>query len=452
MSDRTGRDLATVPAPDPRRRERRRISVVWALVANFGGLLVASMLAVFGFSFWSASENTIDLLRDRSEQNVTQLMLRVRDHLDQPRAQLAMMAEQIAEGHVSPENEAQFDAFLRGSVAAVPQLRSLAYFGGDLSARSIQRQDGKLVPVQGTVGDDSEIIHMIRAAWASRQPGWVPPIYRPIFGQTVIGRGQPVIRNGQVIGVLTAVISIEEVSAYVGRLGGELGGTGFILYGPDRVLAHGQAPNMKGRVNELEPLLTVTHFGDPVLASLFDDKRQRGRFFTTRSPIQNRTIGVNGEIYPVVYAELAGLSAKPLIVGAYVRSGEFSDIFNRLIFAMIAGFVAILGAIVMAVLIGRRLARPVRRFSEAATLITDLRVGDVQPLPRSRIREIDDQAKAFNSMTGALRWFEAYVPKPLARHLLKEGDTRAVESELRHLTVMFTDIAGFSTWSQDRDA
>jgi class 3 adenylate cyclase len=55
-------------------------------------------------------------------------------------------------------------------------------------------------------------------------------------------------------------------------------------------------------------------------------------------------------------------------------------------------------------------------------------------------------------MTGALRWFETYVPKPLARHLLKSGDTRAVESELRHLSVMFTDIVGFSTASQEQDA
>jgi class 3 adenylate cyclase len=104
------------------------------------------------------------------------------------------------------------------------------------------------------------------------------------------------------------------------------------------------------------------------------------------------------------------------------------------------------------VLIGRRLARPVKRISEAAALVGELRVAEVQPLPRSRIREIDEQARAFNSMTRALRWFEAYVPKALALHLLRSGDTRAVESRQRHLTVMFTDIVGFSTWSQEQSA
>jgi class 3 adenylate cyclase len=84
--------------------------------------------------------------------------------------------------------------------------------------------------------------------------------------------------------------------------------------------------------------------------------------------------------------------------------------------------------------------------------VGDLRIGEVKPLPGSRIRELDEQARAFNSMTRALRWFEAYVPKPLARHLLKSGDTRDVESEQRHLTVMFTDIAGFSTASQAKSA
>ncbi|MGH7003499.1 MAG: hypothetical protein ACREIP_06085, partial [Alphaproteobacteria bacterium] len=455
MSDRTGREITAepvsvaqvpaVPAAIAARRERRRISVVWALVANFGGLLVAAMLAVFGLAFWSASENTIDLLRDRSEQSVTQLQLRLRDHLEQPRLQLALMADQIAAERVAPERTAEFEAFLRGGISGVPQLRSLTYFGADLSARSVQRVKGEIVPVTGDVNNDQELISMIRAAWASREPNWVPPIYRSIFGQTVIGRGQPVIRNGQVIGILAAVISIDELSAYVGRMGGEIGGTAFILYGRDHVLAHGSAPATREKVSEQEPLLTLEHFGDPVLAGLWNDRLRRARFFATRPPIENRTIGVGGEIYPIVYAELAGLSDKPLIVGAYVRASEFADIFNRLIFSMIAGALAIVAAIVMAVMMGRRLARPVKRISEAATLVGDLRVAEVKPLPRSRIREIDEQARAFNSMTGALRWFEAYVPKPLARHLLKTGDTRPLESELRHLTVMFTDIVHFST-------
>ena len=441
--------VAEMPPAPP---ARRRISVVWALVANFGGLLVVAMLAVFGFSFWSASGNTIELLRDRAEHTVHQLQQRLREHLDAPAAQLKLMADVMAAGRVSPDNEAQFDAFLVGGISGMPQLRSLTFFGSELNARGVQRIGGEIRLARGSGRSDARMARMIRAAFAARQPDWISPIFVPYLGQTVIGRGQPVIRDGQVIGVLVATVNTDELSSYVERLGREAHATAFILYGRDRVLAHGAMRGGRIRPTAEEPLPTLAHFGEPVLAALWDERANAGRLFVARPPIENRTLYVGGENYPFFYAELAGYSDKPLLVGAYTRASDLGDIINRLILALVAGGVAIVGAIVMAVLIGRRLARPVKRISEAATLVGDLRVSEVQPLPRSRIREIDEQARAFNSMTGALRWFETYVPKPLARHLLKSGDTRALESEQRHLTVMFTDIAGFSTASQAEDA
>ncbi len=443
--------VAEKPAIPPP-AERRRISVVWALVANFGGLLVVAMLAVFGFSFWSASGNTIELLRDRADISIKQLQTRLREHFEAPAAQLQLMAGEIAARRIAPENAEQFDAFLLGGIAGTRNVRSLAYFGANLQARGVNRVGDELRLTSGNISNNVRITGMIRAAYASREPAWNPPIYVPFLGQTVVARGQPVIRDGQVIGVLVATISTDELSSYVERLGTEAQATAFILYGHDRVLAHGAMRAGRVRPTEEAPLPALATFGDPVLAALWDEKRNRGRIFLARPPVENRTIDIGGEIFPFFYIELAGYSDRPLLVGAYTRASDFVEIINRLIFAMVAGGIAIVGAIVMAVLIGRRLARPVRRISEAATLVGDLRVSEVRPLPRSRIREIDEQARAFNSMTGALRWFETYVPKPLARHLLKSGDTREVESEQRHLTVMFTDIAGFSTASQAADA
>jgi class 3 adenylate cyclase len=437
------------PAP---LRVRRRISVVWALVANFGGLLVVAMLAVFGFSFWSASGNTIELLRDRAEATIAQLQTRLKEHLDEPADELKLMAAEIASGRIAPERTEEFDAFMLGGLAGMPQLRVLSFLKPDLTARGAQRTFEGIKTGQADLTHFPNISALARQAWAREQIGWTQPIYNPIIGQTVIACAQPVIRDGQVIGVLIAVVSTEELSRYVERLGREANANIFILYGRDHVLAH--AMMRAGRVSPTveEPLPALARFGDPVLAALWDERHNRGRIFLARPPVENRTIDIGGEIYPFFYTELAGYSDRPLLVGAYTRASDFQDIFRRLILALVAGCIAIVGAIVMAVLIGRRLARPVKRISEAATLVGNLRVSEVQPLPRSRIREIDEQARAFNSMTGALRWFETYVPKPLARHLLKSGDTRALESELRHLTVMFTDIAGFSTASQEQDA
>src|SRR3546814_17165418 len=50
-------------------------------------------------------------------------------------------------------------------------------------------------------------------------------------------------------------------------------------------------------------------------------------------------------------------------------------------------------------------------------------------------------------MLGGLRWFETYVPRSLVMRLIHLGED-GVESEERQVTVMFTDIAGFTTASQ----
>ncbi|MBT5859621.1 MAG: adenylate/guanylate cyclase domain-containing protein [Alphaproteobacteria bacterium] len=55
-------------------------------------------------------------------------------------------------------------------------------------------------------------------------------------------------------------------------------------------------------------------------------------------------------------------------------------------------------------------------------------------------------------MTAGMRWFETYVPKTLVLRLMQRaGDDVTVSTE-RTLTVMFTDIRGFSTMAETMDA
>jgi len=55
-------------------------------------------------------------------------------------------------------------------------------------------------------------------------------------------------------------------------------------------------------------------------------------------------------------------------------------------------------------------------------------------------------------MLGGLRWFEAYVPKRLVRRLMSGGEAGPLPSVERDLTIMFTDIAGYTSMSEGRDA
>ncbi|MEJ2121783.1 MAG: adenylate/guanylate cyclase domain-containing protein [Alphaproteobacteria bacterium] len=116
------------------------------------------------------------------------------------------------------------------------------------------------------------------------------------------------------------------------------------------------------------------------------------------------------------------------------------------------GLAAMILSVLAAIWLGRRVARPVIRIAGAAEQIAAFKLDEVPALPPSRIRELDTQARAFNAMLGGLRWFEAYVPKRLVERLMSGGQAGALPSVERDLTIMFTDIAGYTGMSEGRDA
>jgi class 3 adenylate cyclase len=95
--------------------------------------------------------------------------------------------------------------------------------------------------------------------------------------------------------------------------------------------------------------------------------------------------------------------------------------------------------------------------SAVAAKLATLDVGGAQAQSDSRIREFADAASAFNAMTAGLRWFETYVPKTLVLRLMRQTALGASGADItasaeRTLTVMFTDIRGFSTMAERMQA
>jgi adenylate cyclase len=93
------------------------------------------------------------------------------------------------------------------------------------------------------------------------------------------------------------------------------------------------------------------------------------------------------------------------------------------------------------------MARSIRTITSAAESIERLEFE--QPLhKRSRLREIDDAGQSLDKARGALKWFGAYVPHRLVFRLMELGES-AVVSRRRTVTVMFTDIVGFTPQAED---
>src|SRR5690606_8932511 len=87
-------------------------------------------------------------------------------------------------------------------------------------------------------------------------------------------------------------------------------------------------------------------------------------------------------------------------------------------------------SLLLAVLLGRAIARPITRLAQSAAAVESLDFAYVPRPPASFFREIDVAGQSFQAMVEGLRLFETYLPKRLVARLLMLGPA-AIRNEAR---------------------
>lgn len=136
------------------------------------------------------------------------------------------------------------------------------------------------------------------------------------------------------------------------------------------------------------------------------------------------------------------------MVGAAVPIVELSTDSQLLIErAAIAGAVAVLLATLGGLLASLVLSRSMARIAAKTERIRDLDFTDRVPV-ESRITEIVRLSDSVERMREGLEVFGRYVSRNLVHQIMRSPDTAAVGGTRREITVMFTDIEGFSRISE----
>ncbi|MFQ5974312.1 MAG: adenylate/guanylate cyclase domain-containing protein, partial [Alphaproteobacteria bacterium] len=441
----------THPGSETSRRPLIRPIPISITLATSIGLLVAfAVFAELAIGFWTGRKNTLDLLNEKSTMMVSTIETGVRNHLDPALDQLAFIDRQVETGVLDTGDKARMADVLVGALAAAPQIVGISFWDAELQQTIAIAEPGEALQV---LNQDHRanptIVRLAAQAREAEGPFWGELIFDDFTFVNVI---QPLRRSGEFLGFLGTAVTMPELSSLMNDVGDLFQATAFILYGEDRVLAHANLMSPHPDLSEENPVVALDRVGDLVLAKLPSRRPVQGFERAAKGGVLVEELDIFDDTHVVFSREIRSYGDVPWIVGAHVPVDIVNTEFRRLMTAGLAGLAVLAIAILAALVLGQGIARPVKRLAAGASRIARLELADVPTQPTSHIRELNDQANAFNAMLSGLRWLETYVPRSLVKRLIEQGDTRELTSEERELTVMFTDIVGFTTLSETMPA
>jgi len=425
----------------------RRLSIATYLGIGLGSLVATGLALLLWVTLSTVFKNTTELLNDKSRIFLGALTAQTQQYLDATLAPSGVVAKEVARGRIDPDDDQRIFTLLRTLMAATPQLTGLTFFDRDGTRVSALRDGGEIKVDRRPWPERDEVDQAIEEVRSKRRLVWGPPIYSVEFG-TFVNLRRPVFRGERFLGMVTAVISVEVLSDFLSGLETEIGQNAFILYDRDFVLAHPRLTEPFAGLHEGRPLPQVDEIGDPVLANIWRAGWQENKLVAG----SGHFAGLNDHGYIYLYQPFENYADAPWLIGSYFPADTIATQFERMMASATISLIIVLLTIGAVFLFGRSLQKPVTILADAARSVRELELDQVKPLPRSRFAELDEAGRAFNGMIGALKSFSLYVPKTLVQRLMARGDVTDIRSEVRKVTVLMTDIVGFTALAEEMGA
>jgi class 3 adenylate cyclase len=430
-----------------------RLPIVWLLVLALPTLTFVAVASVLTLGIINARAYTRTLIRDRADALLDSMVDDLATHLDPISTQLAAVAQQFASGTVDPGDDDAIYRYLTGVLTAIPQVpgiglarpdrqSSLFYRTGDRISRDRQRSSPRVRQWE------DQARH-----WTTGR--WIEPLWTMRIGRPAIMLLQPLQGPSSYVGILLVPVPVDGLSRLLAARASERDQTPFVLVGREHVLLHPRLRDPLDGITPDQPVPPLAVLGDPILEHIWDT---RG---TTLAPdelppgAEGRRIDIDGERYVFIYRPITRYGESPWLVGSYFRESTIGVAEMQRVTRLAEGGGAVLViSVLLSMGFGRLLGRSIWRFAQASNAI---QTGNFS-LPRLRgspIREFDQASRAFNDMVDGLRdrerirdLFGKYVPPEVVDTVLSNPDALALGGEKREITVLFSDIEGFTALSE----
>jgi adenylate cyclase len=142
------------------------------------------------------------------------------------------------------------------------------------------------------------------------------------------------------------------------------------------------------------------------------------------------------------------LGDQVLWIGVVVPEADFLSGITRQRNVLVAvSAIALLIAVLMAGVLARRFSKPLELLAAQTARVRDLELTEERPV-QTPLREVQLLADANAQMMKALDSFSRYVPMDVVRELLRRGEVARIGGSTRTLSILFTDIEGFTSLAE----
>lgn len=436
--------------PGARRHFRMPLTRIVGL--GFGAFVAIVLALVLVMSVSANFKNTFSLLNDKAILITRSMENQVRRYLDAVERAVIAIKPYFDNGSLGFDNIDEALENLSVAVSSNPVLTILVVT--DLNGERFgvyKASNGKIWPFKRDIPTGGHETYVLPELDKDSGPVW-GPLLSNNYGQFA-NVSVPLVHDGVKIGTLTAASSLAELGLSIQNLDEGPDTTNFIIANGDEVVVHSDMTGFQtGEKPAAELPAKRDALGDPVLATNAEKEVMTTFQKAAKFGIDVASVDAGGEEFIMLSVSVPGYSDQPWIVGEYIRNTSISREVRRLAGSAFVGFAALVVSVLVAVWLGKRVARPLKALAEQSEKVGNLSLSDVEPLPRSRVSELDQVAQAFNSMVEGLRAMNTYVPRSLFIKLMRLGGSSAANAREAELTILFTDIVSFTSLSQNMTA
>jgi len=448
------------------------------------GLILVTSLLLASISYFSTRDTLLQFSKDLIDQNARVVKEQVKGYLGPARTAAELTLALVRRGMVSTRDFARLEEYFFDFLRVHPSVAMLNYGDiqgnfvmvkrqpdGSLSTKTIRvegtrtviwrhRNPGaKLETVRETIQDPKDSYDVRTREWykgavAAAGLFWTGVYVFHSDGLPGVTASIPHLNDSnELLGVLSVDIGLVDLSEFLSkniRVGssGEaflLDESGQIIAVRDRASLVVTGPDGKRRLRKLAESTLAP------IAALFRQQAVEaylGEVFSRPgvAPLILR-YSVDGVDWVCTLLSIEVGPSRIWVAGVLAREDEFLASARRanrntLVLALVLAFIALISGLIIARVISSGLQNLMKESARVRGMDLEASAG------RSPFREVDEVLGSFESMKVGLRAFQKYVPIRLVRQLLEGRQEPELGGTVRTLTILFSDIKGFTSISE----